>query len=148
MNTYGFSFSRRGMGRWALMGLAAPLLFLMGCSSPEMQIVGGGFRNLTDFPIKDVELRVIETHQVVSCSYIAARGFFSTLIPVRAYEQNEVEVSWNYNGSILKSGPFKVEVPDPVPTEPVVAVIRFHPTGRVSAVFVPKSAIPREYLAR
>ncbi|QBG48664.1 hypothetical protein EGM51_15100 [Verrucomicrobia bacterium S94] len=147
MNIYGFAFNRRGIFRWAQVGASASLLFLTGCAAPEMQIVGGGFRNLTDFPIRDVELCVIENHRVVSCSYIGARGFFSTLIPVRAYEQNEVEVSWNFRGRTLKSGPFKVEVPDPVPSEPVVAVIRFYPTGRVSAIFVPKSVIPPEYMA-
>lgn len=128
------------------MGIAAPLLFLTGCANPDMQIAGGGFRNLTDFPIKDVELRVIENHRVVSCSYITAQGFFSTRIPVRAYEQNEVEVSWSYRGKTLKSGPFKVEVPDPIPTEPVVAVIRFHKSEDVSAFFVPLSEIPPKYL--
>ncbi len=147
MITYGFSFNWRGIFRWVLLGIAAPLLLLTGCANPDMQIVGGGFRNLTDDPIRDVKLRVIENHRVVSCSYIAPQGFFSTLIPVRAYEQNQVEISWTYKGRMLKSGPFKVEVPDPVPTEPVVAVIRFHKTGRVSATFVPKSAIPPKYLS-
>jgi len=116
-----------------------------GCKSPVLHIQGGGFRNMTDQPIKNVTLQVVGTGRQVACSYIAPQGFFGTRIPLRAYEENRVEVSWTYLGRDFKSGPFLVPVPDPIPDEPVVFVVRFHPSGQTTSAFIPLSEIPPRY---
>jgi len=131
-----------------LVGLAAwwtTAALLAGCKSPAMQIQGGGFRNMTDYPVRNVTLRVTGTGREVSCSYISPQGFFGTRIPLKEYEENPVEVSWNYQGTDYRSGPFLVPVPDPIPDEPVVFVVRIHGAGQTSAAFIPLSEIPPRY---
>ena len=120
--------------------------WLCGCTHPQLQIKGGGFRNLCDDPIENVELHIVGTRRVISASYISARGYFGTVIPIKPYEGNEIEVSWTCRRRHFHSGPFKIPVPDPVPEEPVVAVIRFYPTGKTEALFMPVSQIPPRFL--
>lgn len=133
----------RHCAKWLL---AIPVFFLSACGTPQLHIQGGGFRNLTDFPIKNVELRVVGTGKLVSCSYIAPQGYFGTLIPLKPYEQNQIEVNWTYKAKELHAGPFLIPLPDPLPDEPVVAVVRFDEASSVSAGFVPLSEIPKRYL--
>lgn len=118
---------------------------MIGCKAPSMYIQGGGFRNMTDYPIKDVALRVIGSGEQVACSYIAPQGFFGTEIPLREYNANRIEVSWTYRGREFQSGPFVIPVLDPIPDEPVVFVVSFHPTGQISDAFIPVSEIPPRY---
>ena len=120
-------------------------VLLNGCTSPPLYIQGGGFRNMTDSAIKDVQLRVVGTGRQASCSYIAPHGFFGTRIPLKEYEENHVEMTWTYQGRTFRSGPFLIPVPDPIPDEPVIFVVRIHPTGQTSAAFIPVSEIPPRY---
>jgi hypothetical protein len=125
--------------------LASTLLLVSGCATRELQIQGGGFRNLTDFPIENVELKVESTGNVASCSYISSRGFFATRFPLRAYHGAPIVVHWRSRGRDYVVGPFRMPVPNPLPDEPVAGVIRFHENGRATAELVPVSQVPSRY---
>ena len=138
----------RRHGLSALSGFAVTIMaasLMAGCKSPPLYIQGGGFRNMTDSPIRDVQLRIIGTGRQVSCSYIAPQGYFGTRIPLKEYEENRVEMSWTCQGRQFSSGSFLVPVPDPIPDEPVVFVVRIYPMGQTSAAFIPLSEIPPRY---
>jgi hypothetical protein len=129
-------------------GLAPLMLIatmLYGCKSAPLYIQGGGFRNMTDEAIRDVQLLVVGTGRQASCSYIAPQGFFGTQIPLKEYEANQVVMTWTYQGRNFKSGPFTIPVPDPIPDEPVIFVVRIHPSGHTTADFIPVSQIPARY---
>ncbi|VGO22348.1 hypothetical protein [Pontiella sulfatireligans] len=115
-------------------------------SKPKLQIQGGGFRNLTDYEIRDAELWVEATGATASCSYISPQGFFGTTFPLRSCQQLPVVVTWIYRGKPCKSGPFVFPMLEPVPDEPVLAVVRFHADGTTTAEFIPVSKIPPRYL--
>lgn len=130
--------------RWRWLAVIVPLL-LQGCATAPMQIKGGGFLNETAYEIRDAELKVEKTGQVASCSYIAPQGFFGTQLPLQPYQQHTVRMRWTSRGRTFESGPFVIPAPDPIPDEPVVAVIRLHENGTSSAKFVPVSEIPERY---
>lgn len=126
--------------------LATTVLLAAGCTTGQLHIQGGGFRNLTGVPIEQVELKVERTGEVASCSYIAPNGYFSTRFPLRVYRENPIVVRWRARSRNHEVGPFVIPVPDPVPNEPVAAVIRFLAEGRAEALFVPVSKIPARYV--
>lgn len=121
-------------------------ILVSGCVSPKLEIQGGGFRNMTDYAIENAELRVKATGGVASCSYITAQGYFSTRIPLRPYSQNPIIVSWTSRGRNYTVGPLVVPIPEPMPDEPVVAVVRMYADGVADIRLVPVSEIPPRYL--
>jgi len=113
----------------------ALVLLVAGCVSAPMQIAGLEFVNETDLPISDVELRVVKTYEVASCNYIPAGAKFSTQFPLMDYRGNEVEVVWKDRAGKHHFGPTVIVSPDPVPEDPVIAVIALKPAGRATARF-------------
>lgn len=136
---------------WTLKVFALCALFLStGCQvhhipDPELLVAGCGLRNLTDYPIENVELKLLETSGVVSCSYIAEQGFFGTKVPQTVHREMPGIVTWTFKGKSLSSGVFVAPMPDPIPNEQVVAVVYFHPEGTNSFSFVPLSEIPARF---
>jgi hypothetical protein len=111
------------------------VLVLGGCVSAPMQIAGLEFVNRTDMPITGVELRVVGTYEVASCSYISPRGKFSTQFPLREYKGHDVEVVWNDRLGRHRFGPTWLSEPDPKPSQPVMVVINFDPAGHARGGF-------------
>ena len=106
-------------------------------SDVGLLVVGCGFCNLTEFPIKDVELKLLETGGLVSCSYIAEKGYFGALVPKRVHKETPEVVSWTLKGRCLSAEPFVAAIPDPLPEEPVVGVVYFNADGTSVFRFVP-----------
>lgn len=117
-------------------GFSIGLMLLMaGCISAPMQIAGLKFVNETGLPVSDVELRVMKTFEVASCSYILAGSEFSTQFPLLDYRGNEIEVRWKDRSGEYRFGPKRISAPDPIPARPVTAVILLRSDGRASAEF-------------
>ena len=100
-----------------------------------MQIEGLKFVNETGIPVKRVKLQVVKTFEAASCSYISPGTDFSTQFPLKNYQGNEIKVTWKDRGGSHDFGPTVIALPDPVPAEPVMAVIVLKPAGRATASF-------------
>jgi hypothetical protein len=116
--------------------LSAGLMVLIaGCASPSMQIEGLKFVNETGIPVKKVELQVVKTFEAASCSYISPGSEFSTQFPLKEYRGNDIKVIWKDRAGSHDFGPTVIALPDPIPEEPVMAVIVLKPAGRATASF-------------
>ena len=111
------------------------LLGLTGCVSSPMKIAGLAFVNATDGPVSDVELRVLGTYEVASCSYIVARGRFETTFPLLEYRGNEIQVFWNTRLGNYHFGPKMIPPPTETPANPVMVVITLAPNGQAFVSF-------------
>ena len=114
---------------------AGLVVLIAGCASSTMQIEGLKFVNETGIPVKKVELQVVKTFEAASCSYIAPGTDFSTQFPLKDYKGNEIKVTWKDRAGSHDFGPMVIPLPDPIPEEPVMAIIVLKPAGRASASF-------------
>jgi hypothetical protein len=129
-------------------GLLLLMVVGQGCTllhRPHMVIEGGGFVNHTEYPIENVELSIEATHEVASCNYISPGGFFGTRIHPRAYHGLPLKIRWTYCGQEYSAGPLVISEPSPVPDEPVVLAVLFHPDGIATIKFLPESEVPVRY---
>jgi hypothetical protein len=112
------------------------LLGLTGCvSTVPMKIAGLEFVNATDFPITHVELQVLSTDEVASCSYISPGGEFITTFPLLEYRSNEIQVFWRNRLGKHTFGPTVVPQPKDTSGKPMMVVITLAPGGRASVSF-------------
>ena len=63
-------------------------------STQKLAIKGLVFKNLSNYPVDKVTLKVAATHKFISCGYIARSSECSTTFPLKAYQGNSVSVTW------------------------------------------------------
>ena len=111
-------------------------LLIGGCGESlqthSIEIGGLVIRNRTTGPLYDIRLKVEKTGTVVSCNFIPAGGSFSTAFPLRRYQGNSVQTSWQQNGRNFSTGDRYAEIPDALNVNsPAAAVVEIHQTGVV-----------------
>ena len=89
---------------WILLSalIGAFTLTLASCTtmpSEPKQILRGVFiRNMTDSPLQGMELNVVETGSILSCSHIVPRGFFLFNFEEREARARTAVLSWRQEG--------------------------------------------------
>ena len=89
--------------------------------------IGGlTIRNDSAERAENVRIEIAGTRQHVTCGYILARTACATTFPVTRYEGRFVALSWTQRGLSMRSKPFIVPLPDPVPVgRPLEVVVHF-----------------------
>lgn len=96
------------------------ILALVACSAtpvernPSIEISGVAIENQTLMFIYAVRLMVPATGNFVSCGNISPESMCSTTFPGSAYAGEPVEITWSQGGEIHSTGPFTMQLPDPL----------------------------------
>jgi hypothetical protein len=127
---------------FGLLLIAVGLSPVTGCSGVQLAspiaIRGLVIRNDSAADLRNIEMLVEKTRTVVNCSYIPARGKFSTEFPLREYQGNYVIVSFAQGGRTYKTRPLYAQISDDLDrSEPVEVVVIIDPRGQVSVQLSP-----------
>jgi len=92
------------------------------------------FLNQSASSLRDVQIFITNTNEVVACGYILPKSECSTGFPLREYQGNPFDISWLNGKQKMLIKNILVDVPDNLMLEePVNAVIVFGEQGRFSA---------------
>jgi hypothetical protein len=117
-----------------LIKVLAIVLIVNGCrdslQSQPIEIGGLIVRNQTAGPLYDIKLKVERTGTVVTCNFIPAGGDFSTEFPLRRYQGNSVQISWQQNGRAFATGELYAEIPTKLtPDKSATVIVDIHNNG-------------------
>ena len=112
-------------------------LLFNGCGglpvgAAPIDIAGLVIYNNTPDPLYDIKLKVEKTGTVVTCNLIPSGRNFSTEFPLKRYQGNSVNVSWQQNGINRSTGDIYADVPDDLsPNVPVAVAVIIQQNGDV-----------------
>ena len=112
-------------------------LLFNGCGglpvrTAPIEITGLVIYNNTSDPLYDIKLKVEKTGTVVTCNLIPSGRNFSTEFPLKRYQGNSVNVSWQQNGINRSTGDIYADVPDDLsPNVPVAVAVIIQQNGDV-----------------
>jgi len=82
-------------------------------SEPKQLLRGVYIRNMTDSPLQGIELHVVETGRILSCSHIVPQGFFLFNFEEREAKARTALLTWRQEGRRFEQ--------DLKPSQPTVA---------------------------
>lgn len=116
--------------------ILAGLLF-NGCGglpvgAAPIDIAGLVIYNNTPDPLYDIKLKVEKTGTVVTCNFIPSGRNFSTEFPLKRYQGNSVNVSWQQDGLNRSTDDIYADIPEDLgPKRPVFVAVIIQQSGDV-----------------
>lgn len=88
--------------------------------------------NKTTTPVRNVAIRVPNTHAVFSCGYIAPGSFCSNKFQKRKYLGNPIKISWEFHAARRSSDEFVLKLPAGLQEDiPFRGVLEITPNGSI-----------------